>query len=333
MTAFDTQVDQDAVELQRLAAQVRELQQARNLTTAEMIRRYPGLGSDKTFGSILAGRLEELDVARWLISYRSVWAVLESLSSREEAEEEVYDDLAAVTLLRKAMTDLLAERSIARLILVEGDSGSGKSSAAHALQRRYGQRVVIVEASDCWGTSAMAMLGVILQALGVRETALTAAGRLLQVQQRLQDRRTCLIIDEAHHLRPVALNTLKTLVNTTPGEFVLLTLPTLWRRLELGAYEEVRQLTGNRLSERIVLGGVREADVRRLLERRAGVKDTQAVRAVREAAAVRGRGNLQFVRQVALRLRDMQITGEPTLEQVCAAIQQQLQRRAEHAQR
>ena len=44
------------------------------------------------------------------------------------------------------------------------------------------------------------------------------------------------MIDEAHHLGPHCLNTVKTLVNTTPGEFILVAIPTLWNKLQAHAY-------------------------------------------------------------------------------------------------
>lgn len=329
MTALDTQTQADSRELVELAAKIRAWQTARDMTTAELVRRYPAVGSDKTYSLIRAGTLTGLDIDRWLTSYRSAWAVMESVGAREEVAEALFDDLTPALLVRRAFAELMAEQSITRVLLVEGDSGSGKSSAVASLQRKYGQRVVLLEASDAWGESPAALLGMMLSALGVRDVALTAAGRLMQVQRRLREARTCVAIDEAHHLRPRTLNTLKTVLNTTPGEVILLTLPNLWSRLETEAYVEVLQLTGNRLSERIVLGELREGDAAKLLERLASVRDRAAVRLVVEAARRRGRGNLQFVRQVALRVRAMDITGEPSAENVKAAIGMQLQRRGE----
>ena len=58
-----------------------------------------------------------------------------------------------------------------------------------------------------------------------------------------------MVIDEAHHLGPHCLNTVKTLVNTTPGEFVMLAIPSLWAKLNKSAYIEAKQLSTNRLYE------------------------------------------------------------------------------------
>ncbi len=52
---------------------------------------------------------------------------------------------------------------------------------------------------------------------------------------------------------PRCLDTVKTLVNRTRGEFVLMAMATLWDRLGTRAYFEARQIGTNRLSERVVL--------------------------------------------------------------------------------
>ena len=102
-------------------------------------------------------------------------------------------------------------------------------------------------------------------------------------------------------------------------------LPTLWRRLERAAYEEVRQLLGNRLSERIKLGELREADVRKILIRRLKIDDAKCAAALLKEA--RTRGNLGFVRAVCRRLEIMDLDGVPTLEAVLQAISVELNRR------
>lgn len=328
MTALDIQTKQEREELVALATKIRDWQEARGLTTAALIRQYPDLGSDKTYGLLAKGEFAELDIDRWLISYRQAWVVMESLAEREAQNEEIYDDITACKQLRGALMEILQERGSTRFVLVEGDSGSGKTSTAIALQRKYGARVLIVEACDATGESPMALLGSILEALGCTQLPVSTAGRLSMVQRLLRNRRVCIIIDEAHHLGKPSLNTVKTLINTTPGEFVMLALPTLWRRLEHQAWEEVRQLTGNRLAQRIAIPAqLREPDVRMLLDRRAKVSDTAAVRMV--AGAAKGNGNLQFVAQVARRLREMKLEGVPTLEHVETAISQQKRRRGE----
>lgn len=310
-------------ELVALAQKIRSWQESRKLSDNELLRRYPGLGSTKTFTRILKADFAELDLERWLSDYRAVWAVIESLTGRERDEEELYEDLSTVIALRRALADIFACQSIRRVILVEGDSGLGKSAALTFMQRKWGQRIIIVEATDVWGDNPNALLGAILDALGVRDQALSREGRLRQVITRLRSARTALAIDEAHHLGPHSLNACKTLVNTTPGEVVLLALPTLWRRLERAAYEEIKQLLGNRLAERIKLGKLRENDVRKLLSRRLGHDDSRSASAV--LAEAQSRGNLSFAAAVCERVveQDTAVTHETVL----AAIASELARR------
>jgi len=285
----------------------------------------PGLGSTKTFTRILKSDMAELDLDRWVSEYRSVQALIESQTGRESSEEELYEDISTVIQLRRALIEIFEERSIRRVVLLEGDSGLGKSSALTQLQRKYGQRILLVEATVVWHDNPNAFLGAILDAFGVREQAMSREGRMRQVVTRLREHRTAVAIDEAHHSGAECLNTCKTLINQTPSEIILLALPSLWRRLERVAYEEVRQLLGNRLAERIKLGELREGDVRKLLVRRAKIDDPKAASAVLKEA--RARGNLSFVAAVCSRLASAERDGAPTIEDVMAAVSAEIARR------
>jgi Rad3-related DNA helicase len=172
------------------------------------------------------------------------------------------------------------------------------------LRGKYGTgRISYVEASDVWADSPNAFLGAILRALGVTELPAGRVQRLEEVQSRLGISRRCLVIDEAHHLGPHCLNTVKTLVNTTPGEFILVAIPTLWNKLQAHAYQEAKQIATNRLSERVKLT-LDEADVRLYLSKRfqdASAADLKvAAKIIRPSALLSG--NYAFVRDVAREL-------------------------------
>lgn len=321
----------EADELVGLARQIRTWQEARELSDNELLRRLPGLGSTKTFTRILRADLGELDVPRWASDYRAVWAVVESLNGRERGDIELFDDLSTVIALRRALTDIFECRSIRRVILAEGDSGLGKSSSLSFMQRKWGQRLLVVEATVMWHDNPNALMGAILEALGVRDQPMAREARLRMVVARLRQARTALAIDEAHHMGPNCLNACKTIVNQTPGEVILLALPTLWRRLERANYDEVKQLLGNRLAERIKLGKLRESDVRKLLARRLSHEDPRSTAAVlKEALRLseegKPHGNLSFVDAVCERVAEK---GEKTIthELVLAAIAAELARR------
>lgn len=315
----------EADELISLGTRIRDWQDARKETNNGMLRRFAGLGSTKTFDRIVRGELGELDLERQLNNYRAVWSLIETIGAGEGVEEELYDDLNPAIQLRRAFSDILAERTDARLIVLEGDSGTGKTKASKLLVGKYGQRILWIEAMDLWGDSPMAMMGAILEASGKRELPAITAIRLNMVLTRLREHRTCLVIDEAHHLGPHCLNTVKGLINQTPGEFVLLAMPTLWRRLERTAYEEVRQLAGNRLAERIKLEGIREADVRKMLERRTEGLDFDPRHAAKMILDQAGRhGNLAFVRDVCRRAALLADGEKVTRETLAAAVQSEV---------
>ena len=295
-----------AAELAALAGRLSEWAARRGIPVARFCRDYPGLGSERTFRDLRAGRTEGYDVAAQLAGYRAVEAVLEELAGTAEAQERIYDDLGPVVALRRAFARVAQSAGTDRVVVLEGESGVGKTTAARILAGRYGAgRVVTVEASDAWGDSPAALLGGILEALGRTELPPSRVGRLAQAREALSLSRRCVVVDEAHHLGPHCLNTVKTLVNTTPGEFILVAIPSLWGKLQKQAYQEARQLTTNRLSERVRLA-LSDADVARYLGKFFPDAAPQALRAaariVRPQAAASG--NMAFVREVARELGD-----------------------------
>lgn len=325
MTIPTSLLNVEADELVALATKVRDWQEAKKLSDAELLRKFAGLGSDKTYRRIRANDLAELDLERQLANYRAVWALIESLSGRERQIEELYEDLSTVVQLKRAMLDIIDCTTIRRVILIEAESGLGKSSSLTLLQRKYGQRLLVTEASQVWGDNPNSLLGEVLDALGVKEKPISRDARFEMAVRKLNASPTTLAIDEAHHMGPACLNTCKSLINRTPIQLILPALPTLWRRLERAAYEEVKQLLGNRLAERIKVGGIRESDVKKILLRRCCVEDARSAAAVfKEAPA---RGNLSFVAAVCERLAEQEISGTPSHEDVIAALQAEIAKR------
>lgn len=297
----------DATELVETARRIQAWQASAGKTNAQMIRDFPGLGSDKTYARLREGHTEEYDVDAQLANYRSVWAVIESTSGAAGTEEQLYDDLGAVLQLRRAVLETMRAEGNARVVIIEGPSGIGKTVALRLLAGRYGQRILVVEATDCWGDSPAAMLGAVLRAFDPRgELPTGRVERLEKTLEKLNTSRRCLVIDEAHHLGPHSLNVLKSLVNQTPGEFVLVCIPTLWARLEGSAYMEARQLTTNRLSERVRID-LTEADIGRYLRHAFDGIDAATVAAaaklIRPAALAAG--NFAFVRDTCHAARRM----------------------------
>jgi hypothetical protein len=165
------------------------------------------------------------------------------------------------------------------------------------------------------GDSPFNFMLLLLKAMGIEDAPKNAVGAFHKVVSELQQRRRCIVIDELHHAGPRILNTVKSLLNATPGEFIGLCMPTLWYRMEKGAYEECRQLTGNRLAERIRIDKLNRSDLRKIVARRLpGMKNRESAVALLENAA-QGRGNLAFVRDVLRRAAEMEGGGDGALSE------------------
>ena len=286
-------------ELVETAAKIAAWGESHGMSRAQLVRNFTDLGSEKSFRDISAGTLEGYNAENQLTKYRAVYATMEELAN-QGGEERIYDDLGTVVKIRRAFLGVVKATGTNRVLIVQGESGVGKTTAVGLLRGKYGTgRISYVEASDVWADSPNAFLGAILRALGVTELPAGRVQRLEEVQARLAISRRCLVIDEAHHLGPHCLNTVKTLVNTTPGEFILVAIPTLWNKLQAHAYQEAKQIATNRLSERVKLT-LDEADVRTYLAKcfpDAAAADLKtAARIIRPSALLSG--NYAFVRDV-----------------------------------
>lgn len=307
-------------ELCAIAAGLADWASRRGIPAAKFCRDYPGLGSERTFRDFRNGKTEGYDVEAQLASYRAVQAVIDELSGTSGAREQAYEDLGPVVALRRAFTQVVQSAGTNRVVVIQGESGVGKTTAIRILAGRYGAaRILPVEASDVWGDRPSALLGEILRALGRTEIPPSRVERLDEVRRALCLSRRCLVIDEAHHLGPHCLNTVKTLVNTTPGEFILVAIPSLWAKLQKSAYQEARQLTTNRLSERVKLQ-LADADIARYLSKFWAEEPQgnlrQAARLIRAQAQMSG--NMAFVRDVVRELADNPLTPENVAKSVQA---------------
>lgn len=310
-----------AEELVDLARRIHAWQDKTGMTTAALIREFRGIGSDRTFRDLREGATGRYDVEAQLASYRLVWAQIEALDERA-AEAPIYEDLSTVCDLRRAVLAAMRTSGINRVVMTYGGSGMGKSTAMEWLMRKYGQRIMRVEASTVWEDRPGSLLGAILKTLGAAGLPASAEQRLERVIDLLGRSRRMMAVDEAQHLGPRLMGTIKTLVNQTPGEWVLLSMGTLRGRMDLDAYQEARQLLTNRLCEVVVLKLTRE-DVERYLRHSFPSADRRQLKAgaalLRDAAD--NQGNLSFVRDAVTVIRDMTAEGEqPTAQTIAEAV-------------
>jgi DNA transposition AAA+ family ATPase len=307
-------------ELREAAGRIRAYGEAQGLSDRELVRRFPGLGSERVWTRIAAGDLDGVNAAQWVQEYQGVLASIEVLREHADGDDPLYDDLTTVLDLRAAVAEAMKERGLNRLVIFQGPQGCGKTTAALLLRAKYGSRVVFAEATELWRENCNVMLGGLLEAFGVQHAPTPAYEKwhlLVGPGGHLVRRRVCLIVDEAHHLGPRSLNMVKSLINCTPGEVVILAMGTLWRRLETAAYEEARQLTQNRLLERIRSDGIEPADAEKFCARALGLAAGEAKAAAAALCQAAGmNGNLAFLKLVCRRARRLAGKGAVTVEVV-----------------
>ncbi|OAI55547.1 hypothetical protein AYO49_05435 [Verrucomicrobiaceae bacterium SCGC AG-212-N21] len=279
------------------------------------------LGSTKTFKRALTGDVSELrDVeSKWLPQYEEVVRLIEA--DRNTTAEPMYKDLPFLKPILADATRLMGAVGNRRLMMIEGDTGHGKSVALRAIKEKFGDRAVLCEADESWFRAAAA-LGALSLATGAVSKATALARQLNDRQNQLIEHirpRRLVIIDEFQHSGGRTLNALKTLINRTDSVFIVAGMRTLMQKLSTANQEEARQLTHNRLFARHVLTGPGIEDAKIFFERRLGVdlKDKQILDAISALIVHRngggGRpelvaahlGGMAFLRNVADTVKDL----------------------------
>ena len=313
-----------------LAQRVNRYAIRRGWSKGRLCKEMPALGSEKTFRDMLAGRINNYDLAAQLQGLKTVWAEIEEVAG-DGSTEVIYDDLTPVASIGAACLGAMKSWGINRVVIVLAEPGGGKTTSMRQLAARYGDRITLCEASEVWADKPSALLSTMLRQLGEIEPPVSAVDRLDMLQRRLSVTRRCMVIDEAHHLGPRCLNTVKTLVNTTPGEFVLLAIPSLWAKLNRTAYVEAKQLSTNRLYELVQID-LEERDIEVYMRHRLPQMDRKVAkdssRLMRPTAVAAG--NMSFVRDCC---DELEADPEIGIKAVADAIALTLAKRVENTRR
>lgn len=269
------------------------------------------------------GKLDELAAEGVLDGLRAM------IGGNVDAADPLYEDMGTAKLVRQAFIRLRMSNTKAKLVIVEGQTGMGKTSAGEIISAKMralnpAACIFKIEATAAWRGRAAPMMAAMLRALGMPDTTRSASVRLEKLVDALNQRPAVFIVDEIHDGGVDMLRTLKTLLNRSPLKLVLLAHPRLFRDLENEAWDDVRQLTGNRLLARIDLGKVKEEDVLLMLTKRLPKFDEAKKAAVTLAKAAHGNGNYAVIREVIAR---MQKQGVPTLASAEQALRDELDSR------
>jgi len=293
-----------ASELRTLALDITEWADANDLTAADLHKQHAALGGRDILRAACAGKIA--DAETWLPAYKAVAAVIAPGSEDGEADP-LFEDLSTTKAVRGQFTRLKMSRTLAKLVIVEGNTGMGKTSAGKIITKKMLDlnpvaSIHTIEASAAWGDRPNAMISAMLRALGMPDNSRSQAARMDKLIDAANERAVVFIIDEVHDVGVRCLRTLKTLLSQTTMKVVLLTHPRLFRDLERENWDDVGQLTGNRLIARVNLGSIQQADVEIILGRRLpGLNGDTKKAAESLAKSATGNGNFAFVREVIVR--------------------------------
>lgn len=318
--------DADA-ELVALAKNIRswQLSTSPRLSDEAMLRQYPALGSTKTYRRLRDGDTDGLIPANQLPKYRGVWHQIET-NTGMDGREEIYFDIAPASECRAAVAGLLPQKGKTRLVIIEGPTGSGKTTSLEIVGATYAGQCVSAEADETW-TNPNIMLGGILVAMGCYrdlkdEKMPSSRGlRLDEIIATARKGRMIFLLDEGHHLNASGLNLIKTILNKTDSVFVVACIDTLWRKLAAKSWEEAKQLVLNRLHERVILGTPSADDAGLFLTRRVPGLSADAVRPVigKIVEAARHNGHFAYLRRLAKKLQSC--TSDINSGQIAATVE------------
>jgi len=303
--------------LRALAGDVRNYQLERGWSDARLCKEIASVGSSKTYKRVLdaADDLEDLSLENQLRNFQSAVETIQAKRKTDRSPEPEYPGFAncesAEMAVRRA--SLEDEECVARLVIIDGQTGTGKDAVRRHLLKRFPNNTVALEANDLWKSSPTTGHLAVYQALKIikqqdQKVPRTPRELLAEIIAALRERKLILIINEAHHMGLPGLNMVKTIINATPTVVVLEWIPVGGTRLLGGNYEEAIQLTGNRLCERVLLPTPPGDEILHMFDDQ-GVKFENLE--VRNSAAklleadAPAYGNWRFVIQVKRKLQDL----------------------------
>ena len=281
------------------------VQQTPALRIAALVKRFKdGLESDRTYGRFIKGETASYKktAADWLAKYRTVYHQVQ-MDIFAGSGPELYDDLSSSINVATAVTELVKQTGNTRIVVVEGNTGAGKTEALRSVQRKL-PGSVMVTADPSWkklGGACRAIaiaLGITTQETADDELPPSTAGKLARIYAKLKGERVLLMIDEAHEMTGEVLNLIKGLINNTNCVIVISAMDTLWKKLQANSWQEAKQLVFNRLFRRVRLEGPDLQDAQMWFLRRAGLSLAQEAFA-NVVDKAKARGLFAFLRRVS----------------------------------
>lgn len=289
VTAPATDAPDDHFTVERmvsLAKQIREIQKAQRPKPSDeaFVRGHTQLGSTKTYKALHEGQpdiVRQYKPSTWIPNYEIVLRRLTeqpvTAAASKDDDEAIYADLNAAVEVLEAGLALPEQSGIARLVVVQGATHTGKTKSLRLLHQRLLGATYLCEGDVAWysttefvGSLAIAIGAVPGATPDAREKALpkTLGRRLALVREHLAGKgRAVILIDEGQNLTNDGLSVIKTLINKTQAYFVIAAIDTLWRKLTRLAKDEARQVE-SRIFRRVTLSSPDAMDCALYLSRR-----------------------------------------------------------------
>ena len=199
---MNTQSTTPSKDLQALASDLHEHADASDISLRDLCKEHPSLGSPQTLKTAMIGGYTDTEAAALLAGFQAAAA---AISGGTDDSNTLYEDLSGAKAVRAQFTRLKMSRTNAKLVIIEGNTGMGKTSAgeiiaAKALALNPVTSIYHIEASAGWGDRPNAMLAAMLKALGSPDTSRSQAARLDKLSDALNQRPVVLIVDEAHDM-------------------------------------------------------------------------------------------------------------------------------------
>ena len=316
---MNTAHDEKLQELRKLAGQVEEYRIQFGWSKAKLCSEFAGLGSPKTYSRVTDPTddlREGLALERQITNYTAALELIATHKAKARPPELVYSDFRNIIAVKAAVAEATREEQINRFVCVQGPNGTGKDACINELTTAWPRLCTSAEAHELWRDShqqpaVTIMYGDLLRALhpvrhGEEDQPFQmpkhSGARFELIIEELRQFKRILLINEAHHLGPRGLNTLRTIINKTPTVVAIFCIPTLMDRLVSSAYEEAIQLFGNRLGRMVTLETPGSDEIKEFFTRR-GVKwemtgaENSACKTIAQQAPAFG--NWRFVNRLA----------------------------------
>lgn len=286
--------DAARAELQELANHIHDWWKAQRppMTHRKLEQRFPGISSSRTLERIKDGNVADSSL-KLLADYRGVWDNIQN-SQLGGADDPIYPELQPAFEVGEAVHEMLkARHSRERVVIIEGDTGRGKTRSLEILLGQMSTAVLITGDSS-WSGSLTGVLRDMARAFGLDrrkerdggesgdvDIATMPKKRLFDLLVKgINDRSrlgngVVLLIDEGHRLpqdMAAGLNFLIDLINKCDRLYIVLAAQdTCWSRLKGKSWQEAKQLFFNRTRSRVRLGAPDAHDCWAFLRLRCGL--------------------------------------------------------------